>query len=78
MPDLREDILKQITEALDDVFADLPGQSSEKSRRAKADHLSYAENVLNACTAEELRSEAALEHFLETTVRNARAGFYNL
>lgn len=55
MSDLRESILKQITEALDDVFADLPEQSPETNRRqSKAEHLSHAQRVRDACTAHEL------------------------
>jgi hypothetical protein len=70
--------LKQITEALHDVFADRPEESSQTSRRqSKADCLSSARQVIDACSAEELRSEAALERFLETTVRNAKVSVYS-
>jgi hypothetical protein len=79
MSALRVSILQQISEALDEVFAEYPEQSSENDRqKAKSKHLSHAEHVLDACSTEELRSESALERYIATTVRNARLPFYNL
>lgn len=74
MSDLRTSIMTQVEEALDDILADEAGDQSQR----KADMISHAQNVIDACTTKELESGRALESFLDTLKRNARVKFYNL
>jgi hypothetical protein len=70
---LREEILNQITEVVDEALADAPEKVSETAKKQTREEIvAYSRRVIDSCSAAELRSERALERFLETAVEQVR------
>jgi hypothetical protein len=73
MSSLRQSIVNQICEAIDDVLANVPASISESRRNEiRDDAVEYSQRVVEACSTEELKSDRAFERFMETAIAQVR------
>jgi len=70
--DLREAVIAELDEEMDNMLAAAPPSLLESARRSiKTEALAYAKRVLGSLSTAELRSETARQRFTITVLRDA-------